>query len=312
MGVPTAILLHWLTNSEFREKIMSKYLNIACGNTYVRDPDWRNIDYASDSEWVHRRNILESLGGPENTYEILYCSHFLEHIPFDLVGPFLRNCAQLMRPDSMFRIVVPDLEFMVKEYLRQLEAGDPLKADFCQVVLLDQCVRVRGGGRLADYINRICSGDLTQLRAYAEEILGPELFDSNSSSPEARIQSSKKSILRRAISNPALVSQRLEKIYINAVCGFLPNAFRTQNISFTSIGGKHQWIYDFQTLKLLLNSAGFTHIERVAFDSSTKNPEIFSPLDSFNNLPRKGIHQLFVEASVGVHGVPAPMPMLRT
>ena len=47
----------------------------------------------------------------------VYCSHVLEHLTLDEFRAAIRNVLRYLRPGGTFRLVVPDLEFMVKRYV---------------------------------------------------------------------------------------------------------------------------------------------------------------------------------------------------
>ncbi len=271
---------------------MPCFLNIACGSTYVTGPEWENVDYSARDQHVRRQDILGGLETSAPDYEVVYCSHFLEHVPHDLVPGFLSRCRQLTRGDGLLRLVVPDAEMLLREYLAQRSAGEDAKADYAFVVFLDQCVRRRPGGRLGEFDRRIGNGELAGLRSYAEFLLGPE------SRPEPAGQggTSLARKLARLLARPDLLLQRLEPAYIRAVCALLPRAFREQNVSFTGIGERHQWMWDFSSLGAALREAGYTRIERASFDRSSRGDRLFAPLDEVLGAPRKGHHQLFVEA----------------
>ena len=56
-----------------------KYLNIACGSSFIDETNWVNLDYKS-SKGVKRANLLNKLPFPDLTFDAIYCSHFIEHI----------------------------------------------------------------------------------------------------------------------------------------------------------------------------------------------------------------------------------------
>jgi len=62
------------------------------------------------------------------------------------------------------------------------------------------------------------------------------------------------------------------------------------------LGEKHQWLYDFNSMFEALKEAKFVTIKRTEFDKTNYQNYIFENLDVNNGLPRKGTHQLFIEA----------------
>lgn len=126
-------------------------VNLACGCVFVIDTAWLNLDYASSSPAVHRANLLGRLPLEDATADLVYSSHFLEHIPRDQVTSFLRECWRILKPGGVLRLVVPDLENLCRTYLHHRDQGEHDKADFVAIELLDQCVRRQSGGELGRY-----------------------------------------------------------------------------------------------------------------------------------------------------------------
>jgi predicted SAM-dependent methyltransferase len=73
-------------------------INLACGNTYVTDNGWINLDYNSTSPSVRRADLLGRLDLPDGGAELVYSSHFLEHIPRSEVSGFLGECFRVLAP----------------------------------------------------------------------------------------------------------------------------------------------------------------------------------------------------------------------
>ena len=72
----------------------------------------------------------------------MYCSHVLEHLSLEDLRSALANTYGYMASGGIFRIVVPDLERMIGEYVA---SDDPRAAEnFMQSTLLGHAVRPRG------------------------------------------------------------------------------------------------------------------------------------------------------------------------
>jgi predicted SAM-dependent methyltransferase len=54
----------------------------------------------------------------DGSVEVLYSSHMPEHLDHDDVQGFLKEAYRLLRPGGILRLAVPDLGFLVQEYLR--------------------------------------------------------------------------------------------------------------------------------------------------------------------------------------------------
>jgi len=265
-------------------------VNLACGGVYVADNGWVNLDYASFSRDVCQANLLGRLPLPDDSVELVYSSHFLEHIPRDMVTHFLGECLRILHPGGVLRLAVPDLENICRTYLGHRERGEHSQADFAVIELLDQCVRRDPGGELSRYFQALKLNPLVQSEqiSFVKERIGQEGM--NDSSPLITRKGSLASMLRRA---PAVA----EKLWILFVLRMLPKAFRDQNVSLASIGERHHWLYDAYQLQLLLVAAGFESIELCTATSSRFIGFPFHPLDlDADGRPRKGVETLFIEA----------------
>ena len=133
---------------------MGLNVNLGCGPVFVDSPEWLNLDHSPTSTSVKQANLLATLPVDSNSCEVVYSSHFLEHIPREKVGLFLGECLRIMRPGGVLRLVLPDFEEMCREYLAQRNAGDHEKADFLVVEIIDQCIRMQRGGELGRVYQR--------------------------------------------------------------------------------------------------------------------------------------------------------------
>jgi SAM-dependent methyltransferase len=72
----------------------------------------------------------------------IYCSHVLEHLSLEDLRAALRNVYRYLSPGGVFRIVVPDLERMIDDYVK---SNDPTAAEaFMRSTMLGRDVRPRG------------------------------------------------------------------------------------------------------------------------------------------------------------------------
>ncbi|MGX2981595.1 class I SAM-dependent methyltransferase [Helicobacter sp. 23-1045] len=100
-----------------------KILNIACGSRISLDKNhiWENIDFSPLDKRVKKVNLLKKLPYPNETFDVAYSSHFLEHLTKENALLFLREVRRVMKKGGILRIVVPDLENAVNEYLNILK-----------------------------------------------------------------------------------------------------------------------------------------------------------------------------------------------
>ena len=125
-------------------------LNLGCGQTGLEG--WVNVDnspsvfvsrvpflrfvlyklkiineYSYRSVWLKNiiwRDLTKKLNWSDNSVDKIYNSHVLEHMENDKGKAFLKECYRVMKKDAIFRLVVPDLEFHCRRYLKKVEIGE--------------------------------------------------------------------------------------------------------------------------------------------------------------------------------------------
>ena len=269
-----------------------KFLNIACGNIFINNKDWTNIDFTTNSPDIQKVDLLNGLPFKDNSFDVIYSSHFIEHIPKNHLNTFLSDCYRILKPNGVIRLITPDLEFLISEYSLHITNKDFIKSDFVIELLLDQTVRLVSGGNLALVINKIKNSEDEDIKNYVKKLLGPNIFSEVIISSESRFRQ----VIGRVQRDPKIVMNILSLIWIRLVIRLLPKAFRNTNVSLASIGEKHMWVYDFFTLNNALKEAGFCETIKCDFDKSMFDSSIFEELDLTESYPRKGCHQLFVES----------------
>lgn len=218
-------------------------LNLACGTRMHWG--WTNLDFSPYARLRkrllltrvmraiglisdHRLNLLQAVDPeiiswdlrrgipfPDQTFDVVYHSHFLEHIPKGAVPGFLSECRRVLKPGATLRVVVPDLQLLATSYVESLKAvenrdpGAELRHQRAVDDLFDQMVRTeitgtaeqRGWGRwlerkirgdaadagelhrwmydrfsLGDLLESVGFRGVRQMSAFASEIAGWEAF----------------------------------------------------------------------------------------------------------------------------------------
>ena len=276
-----------------------RLLNIGCGSRYIADPSWVNIDFHSDSPNVLACDLLRGIPFSDDYFDFVYHSHLLEHFAIQDAAALMSECNRVLKPGSLIRIAVPNLEVICKEYLSALEQrrqGFALgveKHKWMTLELMDQMVRYKPGGEMAVFLQ---NADITIqpfLRSRLGFIASQYLDDSAAPEPsetrpkngaETRNTDWVKSIVRW-IQNRALSS--LDERDVHCL----------QLGKYRLSGEVHQWMYDEESLKDLLNSTGFKNAAlRTASDSGFPGWESFS-LDLDQNAEISKPDSLFVEAA---------------
>lgn len=275
-----------------------RYLNLGCGTSY--NNDWINIDFKSNDSNVIEYNLLDGIPLKEESVDVVYHSHVLEHFNKNGGVSFLKECYRVLRPNGIIRIAVPDLEVIAREYLKNLEIAksgnhlDKLNYDWIKLEMLDQLARHKSGGAMMDYLK---NPNLPN-EEYIVSRLGQEVIDIRKNLLEynelpLQIVGKKSNIkkqLRKA-------RKWIKSLFLNPQSKKLSeDELYAQQVGSFRLGGEvHQWMYDEFSLECLLTDLGFKHIKRVnAYKSNIPNWQNFN-LDVADNKTRKP-DSLFIEA----------------
>lgn len=266
-------------------------INLACGTVFIDSLDWLNLDFAPVASAVRKANLLGRMPVADGAAGLVYSSHFLEHVPRELVPGLLRECWRVLQPGGVVRLVMPDLENLAREYLARRDAGEHEKADFVVLELIDQCVRRESGGELGRFYRALAArtdeGALS-LTAYVRERTGEDVRVGLGGGGRWRW---------------GAIRGRLERAWIRLCLRALPAAFRMQNVSLAAVGERHHWLWDFHQLRCELEAAGFVEVRRRTADSSAVADFPFHPLDvDAEGRPRKGAESMYVEARKPING----------
>ena len=91
-----------------------KFLHIGCGNTILPKP-FLNID-GRDLEGVDLVCDLEELPFDDCDFDLIYCSHVLEHFKRNQIETVLSEWFRCLKKGGIFRISVPDFSALTKIY----------------------------------------------------------------------------------------------------------------------------------------------------------------------------------------------------
>ncbi len=116
---------------------ISKYVQYGCG--FDAPETWLNFDSSPTLRFerlplignlytknkirfpkhIKYGNIVTGLPISKDTCDGIYCSHVLEHLSLENFRKALNNTYAYLKPEGIFRLVVPDLFHIVKEYQHQ-------------------------------------------------------------------------------------------------------------------------------------------------------------------------------------------------
>ena len=269
-----------------------KILNVACGTRFHND--WINIDFQSSSPEVNAINILNGLPYDNNSFDVVYSSHFLEHLTKKQADFVLSEIIRILKPGGIVRIIVPDLQNICREYLNILsdiqDNFNKKRYEWIIIELLDQMVRTNLGGEMLEMYRSENTLHDDFLKEYIFTRVGERINPLNVSVS---------SIRAGRISNLTLkkIKKSLYFSYISILKKLFPQSIKDSLILNTSIGEKHLWMYDSYSLSEKLKRIGFIKIK--FFNHNESQIPNFSNyyLDTnMDGTPYKGISSLYCEA----------------
>lgn len=262
-------------------------INLACGGKLCREPGWINGDHNPSAKGVIKINLLRSFPFPDNTFDVVYHSQFIEHLPYEKALDFMSECHRILKPNGVLRIVTPDLQNQAAEYLRNLQAvlNSPndedarLRYDWIRLEMLDQLTRHTSGGDMVDFLMR--SG--RDIRDYLWQRMGRS-GENLIPAPE---------IGEKMVSIKDII-KTIKRYVIASLNKITPEPLRVG--SFRLSGESHLCMYDEYLLSILFAKSGFENIVKVsAKESGIPNWDL-TQLDCDRQGNPDGQCSLFMEA----------------
>lgn len=247
-----------------------KYLNLGCGSRF--HPDWTNLDMIPTDQRVKAHDLRQRLPFENESFDLVYHSHLLEHLPRDEISAFMQECRRVLKIGGIIRIAIPNLEDIVKTYLASLERalrrepGADNNYDWIMIELYDQTVREQSGGAMLEYMRRdpIPNEEfvLGRMGGEARRILHEVR------AVQARVRPSQ---WERAVSRMSRLPDSLRHAIVKTL--LTREEQRALKIGrFRLAGEVHQWMYDRYSLARILIKAGFDNpMQRTAVESAIPN-----------------------------------------
>jgi len=267
-------------------------LNFGCGGTY--HSDWINLDAVPVSPDVIGHDLTRELPFADERFDAVYGSHVLEHLEPKDAMRLLVDCFRVLKPGGIVRVVVPDLEGMVRLYLSSLEgaltrdAASEERYDWIMLELYDQVVRKTSGGEMAAYLARPLGE--RQSRFVASRI-GDE--GAGDTTDPVRRFSGVARLRRRGSAAVSALRRVAASAFTFLLMGSEGSAALNEGM-FRRSGEVHQWMYDRFSLGRALERVGFSSV-RVRAAGQSDIPEFARyQLELRNGRVRKP-DSLFVE-----------------
>jgi glycosyltransferase involved in cell wall biosynthesis/predicted SAM-dependent methyltransferase len=231
------------------ETSQPRLLNLGCGGNF--HPDWVNIDFHDHGGAVLPYDLRLGIPFADDTFDVVYHSHVLEHFSREDGKAFLQECFRVLLPGGLLRVAVPDLENIARAYLAALDEarvgleGAQDRHEWMTVELVDQMTRRESGGEMAAFWRRA----VVPQEAFIVSRSGKEYTRFRQrylqNSPQAGTDKKKRALL--------------------------PDV----DAAFLQGGEPHLWMYDEISLTKLCADTGFTPITRQAYNVSF-NPDILA------------------------------------
>ena len=95
---------------------LKDYLNIGYW-TYLTDDTLYHNPNNAEGTVLYNHDLVKGIPAADNGLDVVYHSHFLEHLT-NLEGiQFLNECYRVLKPGGIMRLVVPDLELWIQSYV---------------------------------------------------------------------------------------------------------------------------------------------------------------------------------------------------
>lgn len=267
--------------------ILQKKINLGCGLRFHND--WINVDFIKTGEDVIACDLTKGIPFSNSEFDVVYHSHILEHFAKDKAPLFLKECYRVLNSSGIIRVVVPDLEQIIKEYTINLNSAlqDNLsfKYDCTMMELFDQFSRKSSGGMMREFIKNAKQDEVN----YIYERLGKEA----SLIREASLNEKKQSLYKKF--NSILNLKKWNNLFLKIILS--KDNYQMLEIGrFVSSGENHLWMYDKYSLKRLLEDVGFKNvIIKKSTDSSIENWSSYC-LDADKNGVSHKPDSLYIEA----------------
>ena len=99
---------------------VGSYINMLLNTDETK---WLNVDildlaaFSKEQGYKFQRLDARKLPFPDNNFDYIVASHFLEHLTADEGLVFLQECHRVLKSDGIIRLAVPDAELWTRKYL---------------------------------------------------------------------------------------------------------------------------------------------------------------------------------------------------
>jgi hypothetical protein len=192
----------------------------------------------------------------------------------------------------VIRIVTPDFDQYCKECLNQILSRNRLKTEFIKFSYVDQMVRTQSVGESSAW--KQFSEINADLQSFMNYWVGTPLNVRQSSRTAKTLFESLYDKLREILQTPQVIKRNVTWKYCK-VLRLYPEWFRNQHIIFSRPGQRHLYLYNFYSLKSLLEKVRFADVIRTSAETTTSLRSDPRSLGLDGN-PSGGRVNVFIEA----------------
>lgn len=248
------------------------------GEEYLRQkgerflPEWTNVMLVGTprekTEGVHYVDLSKgSLAFSDDTFDAANAYHVLEHLTPEEGEALVAEVFRVLRPGSVFRVSVPDLETICRTYLSQLARvrqaptkQNVLRFQWNVMEIFEQAVREKTGGMMLD---RLRDGEYD--RDYLDQVYSDVYRPFFEKEKE-----------REREMEPAFIKPRQGEARVSLSLRAIYQALRKHYRRHRNWGRQHpsvtkertRWMYDRVSLSLLMRRIGFARVQEKDFRAS--------------------------------------------
>lgn len=91
-------------------------LEIGCNNQRLLGDDWKTLDILPGENVDIVADIEQPLPIKDNSYDLIYMSHILEHVTWYNTVTVLKELLRILKPGGTIEIFVPDIDKIISAY----------------------------------------------------------------------------------------------------------------------------------------------------------------------------------------------------
>ena len=123
LGSGTTCLDDWINiESSFNARLAKyprfRYLLFKIG---ILPKKYYEVPWSDYIQNIMVRDVRKKLPFDDESIDFIYSSHLIEHLRKDEAEKVLKECFRVLKKGGLIRLVVPDLELMARNYLKEIK-----------------------------------------------------------------------------------------------------------------------------------------------------------------------------------------------